>query len=141
VSCTLGVGFGATAKPRSSAAAQLPRPGPAPRPAEQSAAPAAPQKWGSAQAKSYQVIDAAAGTLENVVDLGAGQLRAQATCAPLSDERTDVLIFSAATSLGGLKLPLPIRGTGFVDWLYLSDAVRITRGSKGSLFVHVKEDS
>ncbi|GBF92568.1 hypothetical protein Rsub_05182 [Raphidocelis subcapitata] len=98
------------------------------------------QKWGSAQAKSYQVIDAEAGTLENVVDLGAATLRAQATCAPLSDDRTDVLISSAYTAIGGLKVPLPVKGTGYVDWLYLSDSLRVTRGSKGSLFVHLKEE-
>ncbi len=29
---------------------------------------------------------------------------------------------------------------GFVDWLYLDEDVRVTRGSKGSLFVHFKEE-
>ena len=29
---------------------------------------------------------------------------------------------------------------GFVDWLYLDADVRVTRGSKGSLFVHVRDD-
>lgn len=32
------------------------------------------QKWGSAQTRNYQVIDAEAGTLENVVDLGFSQV-------------------------------------------------------------------
>ncbi len=27
----------------------------------------------------------------------------------------------------------------FVDWLYLDEDFRITRGSKGSLFVHTRE--
>ncbi|KAF6249504.1 hypothetical protein COO60DRAFT_1580714 [Scenedesmus sp. NREL 46B-D3] len=78
------------------------------------------QKWGSSQSKNYQVIDAKAGTLENVVDLGLTKVRAQATCKAVSDMRTD--------------------GTGYVDWLYLDEALRITRGSKGSLFVHVKDN-
>jgi hypothetical protein len=29
---------------------------------------------------------------------------------------------------------------GYVDWLYLDDTLRVTRGSKGSLFVHVRDD-
>ncbi len=53
--------------------------------------------------------------------------------------------------LGPLKLQLPssrrkepasaeaARTPGYVDWLYLSDTLRITRGNKGSLFVHVRE--
>jgi hypothetical protein len=97
---------------------------------------------GSKQAKSYQVIDAAAGTLENVVDLGAAKLRAKATCSAVGDARTDVRISGATLGGGGggLKLPLPVSGSGFVDWLYLSDRLRVTRGSKGSLFVHLRED-
>lgn len=38
-------------------------------------------------------------------------------------------------------MPLPVKGTGYVEWLYLSDAVRVTRGSKGSLFVHTREEA
>jgi hypothetical protein len=41
---------------------------------------------------------------------------------------------------GPLKVPLGIKGTGYVDWLYLDDSLRVTRGSKGSLFVHVRDD-
>ena len=31
--------------------------------------------------------------------------------------------------------------TGYVDWLYLDEELRVTRGSKGSLFIHKKESS
>lgn len=99
------------------------------------------QKWGSAQAKNYQLIDAKAGTLENVVDLGLSQVRAQATCEAISDTRTDVCINGAGLRVAGpLKVPLGVKGTGYVDWLYLDDSLRVTRGSKGSLFVHVRDD-
>lgn len=109
----------------------------------QQAANASPlQKWGSAQARSYQIIDAAAGRLENVVDLGAAQVRAQADCSPASDCRTDVNIGSAFLALfgGAVRVPLPVSGAGYVDWLYLSERVRVTRGSKGSLFIHAREE-
>ena len=98
------------------------------------------QKWGTQQSKNFQVIDADEGTLENVVDLGAVQVRAQATCAPLSDVRTDVNINSAGLYVGPVRVPLPVKGTGFVDWLYLDEDMRVTKGSKGSLFVHVREE-
>jgi hypothetical protein len=44
---------------------------------------------------------------------------------------------------GGLRVPLPVKGSadGYVDWLYLDRDVRVTRGSKGSLFLHVREGS
>ena len=101
--------------------------------------PSPPQKWGTSQSKNFQLISGPTGTLENVVDLGVLQVRAQATCRPIGDARTDVLIGGGAIYLGGLKVPLPVKGTGFVDWLWLSEGMRITRGSKGSLFVHVRE--
>jgi hypothetical protein len=69
------------------------------------------------------------------------QVRAQATCEAISDTRTDVNINGAGFRVAGpLKVPLGIKGTGYVDWLYLDDSLRVTRGSKGSLFVHVRDD-
>ena len=40
----------------------------------------------------------------------------------------------------GCRVPLPIKsdGDGYVDWLYLGDNLRVTRGNKGSTFVHVR---
>jgi hypothetical protein len=69
------------------------------------------------------------------------QVRAQATCEAISDTRTDVNINGAGFRVAGpLKVPLGIKGTGYVDWLYLDESLRVTRGSKGSLFVHVRDD-
>jgi len=69
------------------------------------------------------------------------QVRAQATCEAISDTRTDVNINGAGVRVAGpLKVPLGIKGTGYVDWLYLDEGLRVTRGSKGSLFVHVRDD-
>jgi len=98
------------------------------------------QKWGTKQSRNYQIIDVEAGTLENVVDLGFSQVRAQATCAALGDDKTDVVINGAGLQAGPVRLPLGIKGTGFVEWLYLDDTMRVTKGSKGSVFVHVRDD-
>ena len=39
------------------------------------------------------------------------------------------------------KLPRNDDGPpGYVDWLYLDDNLRITQGSRGSLFVHTREE-
>ena len=39
-----------------------------------------------------------------------------------------------------LSLPIKTDGRGFVDWLYLDEDFRITRGNKGSVFVHTREE-
>jgi hypothetical protein len=56
-----------------------------------------------------QLIDAKAGTLENVVDLGVTKVRAQATCKAISDERTDVAINGAGLYTGPLRVPLGVQ--------------------------------
>lgn len=42
---------------------------------------------------------------------------------------------------GPLRLPLPVKTDtrGFVEWDYLDGDFRISRGSKGSTFIHVRE--
>lgn len=42
---------------------------------------------------------------------------------------------------GPLRLPLPVKTDtrGFVEWDYLDRDFRISRGSKGSTFIHVRE--
>jgi len=37
-----------------------------------------------------------------------------------------------------LRIPLPIRGVGWLDVTYVSDGLRVTRGSRGGLFVHCR---
>ncbi|KAF5841911.1 hypothetical protein DUNSADRAFT_10348 [Dunaliella salina] len=112
------------------------------------------QKWGSKQAKSYQVINED-GSLRNIVDLGSWlRLTALATCEPASATRTTVSISQAGLMFGEGKWDKPwffqLSGPrqtkdgepeppGWVEWLYLDDDLRVTQGSKGSLFVHRRE--
>ena len=35
-------------------------------------------------------------------------------------------------------MPLPLRGEGWLDVTYLSGAMRITRGNRGGVFVHLR---
>ena len=57
--------------------------------------------------------------------------------------RTGVVINEVLFEVGPLKFALPVKtdARGFVDWLYLDDKVRVTRGNKGNTFVHVRDDS
>ena len=38
-----------------------------------------------------------------------------------------------------LRIPLPLKGEGWLDVTYLSDDMRITRGNRGGVFVHMRE--
>jgi hypothetical protein len=56
-----------------------------------------------------------------------------------------VRISTVDVSVGGTRVwrktlePKPGRGAGWVEQLYLDDELRISRGNKGSLFVHSRE--
>lgn len=74
--------------------------------------------------------------------------QADATCEAASDTRTSIVFTKVAITLGPFTFPLPQRETsktktgtlpGYIDWLYLDENIRITRGSKGSLFVHKRD--
>jgi len=85
--------------------------------------------------------------VENLVDFGPLKIRAEAFCKPASADRTKVDIKRVIFVVGPLQIPFEVnrkRGpddpVGYVDWLYLDESIRITRGSKGSLFIHTKDE-
>jgi hypothetical protein len=39
-----------------------------------------------------------------------------------------------------LRIPLPLKGLGWLDVTYLDDQLRVTRGNRGGLFVHVRPE-
>ena len=39
-----------------------------------------------------------------------------------------------------LRIPLPLKGLGWLDVTYLDDRLRVTRGNRGGLFVHVRPE-
>lgn len=100
------------------------------------------QKALAGQVENFQIITED-GRLDNLVCLAPGvRVRASASCSPEeADTRTRVDIDGVTLELGSLKLPLPIKpdGRGFVEWLYLDEGFRITRGNKGSVFMHTRE--
>jgi hypothetical protein len=93
--------------------------------------------------RNWQIISSDGTTLQNRVDLIPGLVKviAQATAEPASATRTRVVISEVLLQIGPLKFNLNIRtdADGYVDWLYLDDTIRITRGNKGSLFFHIRD--
>ncbi|KAJ7298620.1 hypothetical protein O6H91_Y525400 [Diphasiastrum complanatum] len=89
---------------------------------------------------SWQVVASDTGKLENLVEIFPGlRLKAKAISEESSKIRRDVTIKGAELELGSLSIPVNITGTGYVDLLYLDSKIRISRGNKGSLFVHIRE--
>lgn len=89
----------------------------------------------------------------NVVHLTKRRMRVVADVAytaPAADSETpgrlDSTITAAGIELqlgkrfgwGPLRLPLPLDGKGWLEVTYLSDSMRITRGNRGGIFVHIR---
>ena len=94
--------------------------------------------------RAFQTVDV--DTVENLVKLVPGGLvnvRASAESAITSKDRIAVTIDEVVLEVGPWRLPLrgaarAQDGAGFLDILYCDDGLRVSRGSKGSLFVHTK---
>lgn len=100
------------------------------------------QRQLASSVRNWQIISEDGARLENRVQLLPGVLvRALARAEQDGPARTGVIIDEVVLQVGGLKFKLPINtdARGFVDWLYLDEGMRVTRGSKGSLFVHKRD--
>jgi len=95
--------------------------------------------------RNWQIISSDGSVLQNRVDLIPGLVRivAQAEASPESPNRTRVVISEVILQIGPFNITLDINtdADGYVDWLYLDDAMRITKGNKGSTFFHIRDDS
>jgi len=84
------------------------------------------------------------GKFDNVVEFldGAAKLNATVLYSPddVNCARISCNLTSAELDLfGRVKLPLPLRFEGgWLDFVYMDDDLRITRGNAGGLFVHVR---
>jgi|TARA_B110000503_G_C7082823_1_gene385943 hypothetical protein len=93
---------------------------------------------------NFQIINED-NTLENLVLLGPLTVSAKAPIAAVSETRTEVRISTVDVSIAGNTVwsktltPKPGKGAGWVEQLYLDDEMRISRGNKGSLFIHTRE--
>lgn len=93
---------------------------------------------------TFANFEASESKFENLVQFLDGQIRLSATVAYKSTStepaRISCDIVDANLCLGGLPaLPLPLRAQGgWLDFLYLDEDMRITKGNKGGVFVHVR---
>lgn len=93
---------------------------------------------------NWQIISSDGTRLQNRVELLPGvRVTAEASAEVASATRTRVVISDVLLELGPFKINLNVNtdADGYVDWLYLDDDVRITRGNKGSVFLHVRDPS
>jgi len=109
------------------------------------------QKNLAGKVKTFQTLytdDNGKSRVQNLVDLGFLKIKADAFCEPSSSNRTSVDIREVVFEIAGLlQIPVKVNKSrkhddpvGYLDWLYLDNDIRITRGSKGSLFIHTRED-
>ena len=93
---------------------------------------------------NWQIISQDGTRLQNRVQLLPGvRVVAEASAEVASGTRTRVVISDVLLELGPFKVDLKINtdADGYVDWLYLDDSIRITRGNKGSTFLHVRDST
>ena len=94
---------------------------------------------------NYQTFERPTG-VRNTVELGPVTIEARARSEAVGETRTNVWIDEVDVRAGGWTLktftlaPRPGAGQGWVEQLFLDDRVRISRGNKGSVFVHVRDD-
>ncbi|KAG0574776.1 hypothetical protein KC19_VG290200 [Ceratodon purpureus] len=89
---------------------------------------------------NWQIVKPETGRLENLVRFLPGvRLRAKARSEAVSETRRSVNIEGADLELGSFKFPLKISAEGYTDILYIDSKMRIARGNKGSVFVHIRE--
>lgn len=98
-------------------------------------------------ASSRQIIDVAGGSILNVVDLKLGPTPAKivvngaAAPTPSRRDRLEVVFESTELQVGSLLPPLTIplpRPRGFVDTTFLDETMRISRGSRSTIFLTVR---
>mmetsp|Transcript_21481 Transcript_21481/g.53983 ORF Transcript_21481/g.53983 Transcript_21481/m.53983 type:complete len:230 (+) Transcript_21481:82-771(+) len=96
---------------------------------------------------SFANFDVSKGEFYNIADLfgGKGKLKATVAFGEVEDKsgrRISCDIVDASVKLWKLPtLPLPLRAKGgWLDFLYLDEDMRVTKGNRGGLFFHVRPD-
>ena len=56
-------------------------------------------------------------------------------------ELTIPVLLCCHLSTRRFRVPIKSDGRGYIDWLYLGRDIRVTKGSKGSLFVHTRAEA
>lgn len=99
--------------------------------------------------RKRQIFDTADSTIRNVVTIGSNKalhtvVKFAPTAEPAEDGgivRLEANISEACLKYWSIAIPVPLRGQGYMDLLYVDEDVRVTRGNRGRTFVHFRPDS
>ena len=96
------------------------------------------------QIDNWQIIgtdEAGNSTVENRVALGVGTVRALGKCSVQSDTKTGVSFEKVIFETLGQEFSINNNrdAEGFVDWIYVDDRIRVSKGNRGSVFIHTRE--
>mmetsp|Transcript_63319 Transcript_63319/g.131728 ORF Transcript_63319/g.131728 Transcript_63319/m.131728 type:complete len:239 (-) Transcript_63319:177-893(-) len=91
---------------------------------------------------SFANFDVSKGEFYNIADVfgGNGQIRATVSFGETDPTRISCDIVDASLkvlSLPAIPLPLRVKG-GWLDFIYLDEDLRITRGNRGGVFMHIR---
>eukprot|EP01025_Chloroclados_australasicus_P031801 TRINITY_DN3218_c0_g1_i5.p3 TRINITY_DN3218_c0_g1~~TRINITY_DN3218_c0_g1_i5.p3 ORF type:complete len:164 (-),score=5.87 TRINITY_DN3218_c0_g1_i5:210-701(-) len=110
------------------------------------------QRAFSNQVNNFQLVEGkiGRGKVQNLVQiLPFLSLRLDADCKYVSESRLELTLNFIQFEVFGIEIPFKRRqegqepsesGIGFLDILYLDNDIRVSRGNRGSLFVHVREE-
>lgn len=93
--------------------------------------------------RTYQTVDVASGSLENVIEFAeGGYLRVGSTLAPDAQvgRRFNFSFERCTLCWRGIELPLPPVGRGWGELLYIDEELRVQRDVRGALLVAQRQD-
>jgi hypothetical protein len=92
--------------------------------------------------KGYQNFDVSKRTFRNVAHIFGASVCVIADLSYRPAEKNPKRLLSDITfagfKIGPITIPLPIRARGWLEFVYLDDDLRVTRGNRGGLFVHTR---
>ncbi|CAM9640918.1 unnamed protein product [Ectocarpus sp. 13 AM-2016] len=96
--------------------------------------------------RGFQNFDVEAKQFTNIVRVWGGKLKVVADVGyeirPEEPNKLVSTIVGAGVNLGPVRVPLPLTGrVGYLEFTYQDDDIRITRGNRGGLFLHMRPGS
>eukprot|EP00903_Cladosiphon_okamuranus_P020060 g18426.t1 len=96
--------------------------------------------------RGFQNFDVKGKNFSNIVRIWGGTVRIQADVGyevrPEEPNKLVSTIVGAEIKLGPVRVPLPLTGrVGYLEFTYQDDDIRVTRGNRGGLFLHMRPGS
>ncbi|CAM9921952.1 unnamed protein product [Sphacelaria rigidula] len=96
--------------------------------------------------RGFQNFDVKRKRFLNLVRLWGGKVKVSADLSynvkPSNPDRLEATIERARVNFGPIPVRLPFKGrVGYLDFKYQDEDIRITRGDRGGLFLHMRPGS